>query len=72
MAMVSVPNVEEDVEEPLSTPGDERGSKIRAGLGVLTVRMLRSESGKRGNRKTDRKGIERKTRTLYDIALKPF
>lgn len=71
MAMVSVPNVEEDVEEPLSTPG-EQGGKIRAGLGVLTVRMLRSESGKRGNRKTDRKGIERKTRTHYDIALKPF
>lgn len=44
MAMVSVPNVEEDVEEPFSTAEDERGGKIRAGLGVLTVRMLRSES----------------------------
>lgn len=72
MAMVSVPNVEEDVEEPLSTAEDERGGKIRAGLGVLTVRILRSESGKKGNRKTDRKVRERKTRMHYDIALKPL
>lgn len=59
MAMVSVPNVEEDVEEPLSTAEDERGGNIRAGLGVLTVRILRSESGKKGNRKMKRKGRER-------------
>lgn len=44
MAIVSVLNAEEDVEDPLRMAEEERGGRIKAGLGVLTVRILRSES----------------------------
>lgn len=47
MATVSPVMEDEEVEEPLPfwNPG-RFGGHIRAGLGVLRVRMLRSESGK--------------------------
>lgn len=44
MAIVSVLKAEEDVEDPLRMAEEERGGRIKAGLGVLTVRILRSES----------------------------
>jgi len=47
MATVSPVTEDEDVDDPLPfwKPG-EFGGNINAGLGVLSVRMLRSESGR--------------------------
>lgn len=48
MATVSAVKEEEEVEEPLKRPtgdsGEDRGGRMSAGLGVLSVLMLRSES----------------------------
>lgn len=46
MATVSPVMEEDEVEDPLAGSGrwEELGGRIRAGLGVLRVRMLRSES----------------------------
>lgn len=51
MATVSPVTEDEDVDDPLPfwKPG-EFGGNINAGLGVLSVRMLRSESGRQNIR----------------------